>query len=42
MVFVIPVFRALYGPVLFLLDQGDFIYENNVGAKTETGENPNK
>lgn len=37
MVFVSPVFRALYSPVLFLLGQGDFVYENNVRAKTETG-----
>jgi hypothetical protein len=36
MVFVSPVFlcTALY---FFLLGQGDFVYENNVRAKTETG-----
>ena len=37
MVFVIPVFSSLNSPVLFLLSQGDFVYENNVGAKAETG-----
>lgn len=36
MVFVIPVFNALSGPVFFLVGQRDFVYENNAGAKAKT------
>lgn len=36
MVFVIPVFSALSGPVFFLAGQRDFVYENNAGAKAKT------
>lgn len=36
MVFVIPVFSALSGPVFFLASQRDFVYENNAGAKAKT------
>lgn len=34
MVFVIPVFSAL-SPVFSLAGQRDFVYENNIGAKTK-------
>lgn len=36
MVFVIPVFSALSCTVFFLAGRGDFVYENNAGAKAET------
>lgn len=36
MVFVIPVFRALSGPVFFLASRRDFVYENNAGARAKT------